>query len=359
MNPQDWVRPEIAALAAYPVADADGLIKLDAMENPFPLPKDLRLALAEQLAQAALNRYPNPQAQGLKARLRAVFAIPAAAEVLLGNGSDELITIICQSLARPGAVMLSLEPSFVMYRMNAVYSGLRHVGVPLRPDFSLDMPAVLDAIAQHQPALVFVAYPNNPTGPLFDRQQVMAILDAAPGLVVVDEAYTAFADDSFMALAGQHPKLVVLRTLSKLGLAGIRLGYAAGPAGWMREFDKVRPPYNINVLTQITANFLLDNIAVLDAQAACLRAERARLLAALQAMPQVTTFPSEANFLLVRVADAVKTFAAIKAAGILIKNLHGSHPLLAQCLRITVGSPAENDRLLATLPECLPGQAPT
>lgn len=350
---QQYVRPEIGALSAYHVADASGLLKLDAMENPFPLPPELQQALAERLAHTALNRYPDPHGGGLKERLREAFDIPAEAALILGNGSDELITLVCQALARPGAVLLAAEPSFVMYRMNAVFSQLRYVGVPLREDFSLDLAAMLGAIKEHAPAVVFLAYPNNPTGPRYARAEVEAILAAAPGLVVVDEAYTAFADDSFMNLAGQHPKLLVMRTVSKLGLAGIRLGYAAGPADWIAEFDKVRPPYNINVLTQAACHVALDHLAVFETQAAILRQERGRLLAALAAMPGVTVFPSEANFVLARVPDAPHSFAALKAKGILIKNLHGGHPLLNHCLRFTVGTPAENDRVLAALPNCL------
>lgn len=353
MSPLDWVRPDIAALGAYHVADASGYIKLDAMENPFPLPLALQAELGEQLAKAALNRYPDPHGGGLKDQLRDAFAIPAEASILLGNGSDEIITLIAQTLAKPGATMLSAEPSFVMYRMNAVFSRLNYVGVPLKAGFSLDLPAMLAAIEAHQPAVVFVAYPNNPTGPLFARADVEAILAAAPGLVVVDEAYTAFASDSFMPLAGQHPKLVVMRTLSKLGLAGIRLGYAAGPACWIAEFDKVRPPYNINVLTQTAARFALAYKAVFDEQAALLCAERHRLALALAELGGVTVYPSEANFLLVRVPDAARTLANLKAAGILIKSLHGAHPLLNQCLRFTVGAPTENDRVIAAMPNCL------
>ncbi|WP_269533623.1 histidinol-phosphate transaminase [Chitinimonas sp. BJYL2] len=353
MNARDWVRPEIAALSAYHVADASGLIKLDAMENPFPLPADLQAELAQRLAGAALNRYPDPHGGALPQQLREAFAIPDGASLILGNGSDELITLICQALAKPGATLLAAEPSFVMYRMNAVFSGLRYVGVPLTADFALDLPAMLAAVEAEQPAVVFLAYPNNPTGPRYARADIESILAAAPGMVVVDEAYTAFADDSFMNMAGTHPKLLVMRTLSKLGLAGIRLGYMAGPADWIGELDKVRPPYNVNVLTQTAAQFALAHLSVFTEQAAVLRAERARLSAAMAALPGVTVFPSEANFVLARVPDAPRTFAALKAAGILIKNLHGGHALLANCLRFTVGTPDENSRVLAALPNCL------
>ena len=343
------VRDEIAAISAYPVASADGYIKLDAMENPWPLPVELRQELARTLADVAVNRYPDPSGGTLKAQLKQAFSIPEPADVLLGNGSDELITLVAQTLARPGAKLLALEPSFVMYKMNALFSGLDYIGVPLRSDFSLDLPATLAAIAEHQPAVVFVSYPNNPTGPRFARAEVEAICEAATGLVVVDEAYQAFASDSFMNLAGLRDNLIVMRTLSKLGLAGIRLGYAAGPAAWIRELDKVRPPYNINVLTQAAARFSLRYLEVFNRQAAELCEERGRLAAGLARYAAVEAFPSEANFITIRVPDAPALYQHFKASGILIKQLHGSHPLLERCLRLTVGTPQENDAMLAAL----------
>ncbi|UJB33199.1 histidinol-phosphate transaminase [Chromobacterium sp. Beijing] len=343
------VRDEIAAISAYPVASADGYIKLDAMENPWPLPAELRQELARTLADVAVNRYPDPSGGTLKAQLKQAFSIPEPAEVLLGNGSDELITLVAQALARPGAKLLALEPSFVMYKMNALFSGLDYVGVPLRSDFSLDLRATLAAIAEHQPAVVFVSYPNNPTGPRFARAEVEAICEAAPGLVVVDEAYQAFASDSFMNLAGLRDNLIVMRTLSKLGLAGIRLGYAAGPADWIRELDKVRPPYNVNVLTQTAARFSLSHIEVFNRQAAELCEERGRLATGLARHAAIEAFPSEANFITIRVPDAPALYQHFKASGILIKQLHGSHPLLERCLRLTVGAPQENDAMLAAL----------
>ena len=349
LTAKQLVRPEITGIKAYHVSDPAGLLKLDAMENPYALPAALRAELGQCLADVAINRYPDPHGGGLKEELKAAFAIPAAASVLLGNGSDEIITLIAQALARPGAVMLALEPSFVMYRMNALFSGLQYVGVPLHADFSLDLPALLAAIASHQPAVVFLSYPNNPTGPQFAREQVLAVLDAAPGLVVVDEAYQAFASDSLMELAGSRPNLLVMRTLSKLGLAGLRLGYAAGPAEWMDELDKVRPPYNINVLTQAAARFALRHLDVFMQQAQTLRDERQRLLQALRQFAATTVFDSQANFITLRVPDAGQLFAWLKKNGILIKNLHGSHPLLDNCLRLTVGSPEENTAVLAAL----------
>jgi histidinol-phosphate aminotransferase len=343
------VRPEIRALTAYAVAKAPGIIKLDAMENPFPLPEDVRARIAAAVAAVPVNRYPDGPADGVRAALRDALGLPDGLSVILGNGSDELIQIVTSALARPGAAMLAPDPSFVMYRMNALYAGMRFVPVPLRADFALDAEAMLAAIARESPALVFIAYPNNPTGNLFPAADIERILRAAPGLVVVDEAYYAFADGSFLPRAAEFPNLVVLRTVSKIGMAGLRLGYAVAAPEWIAEFDKVRQPYNVNALTQAVAPVLLREGALLEAQAATIRGERARLAAALAALPGVTVFPTQTNFVLARFPDAPGTFEALRGAGILVKNLHGWHPLLEQCLRITVGAPAENDALLAAL----------
>ena len=348
-SPKDLVREEVLALAAYHVGEAAGMVKLDAMENPYALPQELRREIAELAAGAAINRYPNPQAPELKARLRQTMAIPEAFDILLGNGSDEIIQIMIQALARPGAVVLAPEPTFVMYRVYALVNRMRYVGVPLAPDFTLDCARFLAAIEEHQPALTFIAYPNNPSGNLFPEADVLRILHAAPGVVVLDEAYHAFAQKSFMQRLAQHPNLIVMRTLSKSGMAGLRLGYAAGSPAWMREFDKVRPPYNVNVLTQLVAERLLAHAGVLAEQAAAIRGERGRLEAELARMGGVTAFQSDANFLLLRVPDAGKVFAGMKERGVLVKLLHGSHPLLAQCLRITVGTAEENTQCLAAL----------
>ena len=343
------VRPEIRALTAYAVAKAPGMVKLDAMENPFPLPEGVRARIAAAVAAVPVNRYPDGPADDVRAALRGALGLPDGLSVILGNGSDELIQIVTSALARPGAAMLAPDPSFVMYRMNALYAGMRFVPVPLRADFALDTEAMLAAIARESPALVFIAYPNNPTGNLFPAADVERILRAAPGLVVVDEAYYAFADGSFLPRAAEFPNLVVLRTVSKIGMAGLRLGYAVAAPEWIAEFDKVRQPYNVNALTQAVAAVLLREGALLEAQAATIRGERARLGAALAALPGVTVFPTQTNFVLARFPDAPRAFEALRGAGILVKNLHGWHPLLEQCLRITVGAPAENDALLAAL----------
>ncbi|MDJ0738274.1 MAG: histidinol-phosphate transaminase [Gammaproteobacteria bacterium] len=355
---ENWVRAEIRALRAYHVQPAQGLIKLDAMENPYTWPAELRAAWTEVLQAADVNRYPDPTAAALTAPLRDVMGVPEDMRVILGNGSDELIQMIAMSLAGPSRSVLSVEPGFVMYRMIATFCGMRYVGVPLAAaDFSLDLAAVLQAIDAHQPAVVFLAYPNNPTGNLFDAAAIEQVIRAAPGLVVVDEAYAPFTDATFMPRLGEFDNLVVMRTVSKMGLAGLRLGLLAGPAEWLDEFDKVRLPYNINVLTQASAAFALRHKAVFDAQTAAIRTERPRLAAALAEHDGVTVFASDANFLLVRTPPgrARVWFDGLRERGVLIKNLDGAHPLLADCLRPTVGTPAENDALIAALREVVEG----
>jgi histidinol-phosphate aminotransferase len=352
---ENIIRPEVRALAAYHVPDASGFIKLDAMENPYTLPEHLRAELGSRLSDVAMNRYPVPSYTELKAKICATLGVPAGFDVVLGNGSDELITILSVACAKPGAKVLAPLPGFVMYAMSAKFAGLDFVGVPLKPDFTLDKAAMLAAIAQHKPVITYLAYPNNPTGNLFDANDMVDIIRAVgdSGIVVVDEAYQPFAQASFMPRLAEFDNLVVMRTVSKLGLAGIRLGYMAASAALLAEFDKVRPPYNVNVLTQAAAEFVLDHAAVLDAQAASLRDERTALTAALSALPGIEVCPSAANFLLIRLQigkiNAADVFAALLERKVLVKNVGKMHPLLENCLRVTVSTPEENQLFLDAL----------
>lgn len=347
---KQFIRAEIQASSAYPVPDATGLLKLDAMENPFGFPAHLQTALAQRLAQVALNRYPDPRYSQLRELLRERYQIHADAHIMLGNGSDELIDIIAKAVAQEGASILAPEPGFVMYRISAMQARLKYVAVALQAhDFSLDMPAMLAAIEQHKPAVVYLAYPNNPTGNCYAVHDIEAILKAAPGLVVLDEAYQPFAADSWMPRLAEFPNMVVMRTVSKWGLAGIRLGYMAGAPAWMEQFEKIRPPYNVNVLTQATAQFCLENLAEFAQQTAVLCKERARVFAALQALPGAHPFASSANFVLTRFANAADVFNHLKSDRILVKNVSAMHPNLQNCLRITIGSVEQNDQVLASL----------
>jgi histidinol dehydrogenase len=364
----DVVRPEIRALHAYVVQDAAGFVKLDAMENPFSLPLELQQKLGERLAPVALNRYPGPRVNDLKkALLQSVqedAPLPAGYDLVLGNGSDELIAMLSMACARPGAAALAPEPGFVMYGMSSKLAGLRYVGVPLTADFELDADAMLTAIEAHRPALVYLAYPNNPSANLWSADVIRRVIQATAaigGWVVMDEAYQPFASLTWLTEIKAHPsandRVLLMRTLSKFGLAGVRLGYLIGPAALVCEIDKVRPPYNVSVLNTEAALFALEHAPVFAQQAKTLRHERAALVAALQALPGVKVWPSQANMVLVRVSHATKIFEAMKAQGVLIKNVSKMHPLLDQCLRLTVGTPEENRAQIAALKTALNGES--
>jgi histidinol-phosphate aminotransferase len=348
-RPEDIIRDEIRALRAYHVPDSAGLVKLDAMENPYSLPADVQVEIAKLAETAPLNRYPDPAATRLKARLRETMQIPAGVDVLLGNGSDEIIQMLIMAAARPGAAVLALEPSFVMFRMIATFCGVRYVGVPLKENFELDPDRVLAAFTEHCPAVTFIAFPNNPTGNLFDAGAIERIIESAPGVVVIDEAYHSFAGRTFVPRLNGLPNVLVMRTLSKLGLAGLRLGVLAGARAWLEHVDKVRLPYNVNVLTQLIAEKVLHHQDLLARQAEAIKTERTRIFGELARMRGVKPFPSDANFILFRTSGAKRVFEFLKERGILIKNLDGSHAALAECLRVTVGTPEENSRFLNAL----------
>ena len=350
------VAPEVRALSAYAVADAAGLIKLDAMENPYPWPSELKDEWIDRLCAVDVNRYPDPKAAALKERLRDVLDVPASADLLLGNGSDELIQLLILAIGGPGSVVFAPDPSFAMYALVTRAMGRRFESVALDgSDFGLRLDGTLEAIARHQPALTFIAYPNNPTGNLFDVAHVEAILEASPGVVVVDEAYAPFAEKSFFPQLGERPNLLVLRTVSKLGLAGLRLGLLAGAPAWINELDKLRLPYNLNVLSQVSAELALEHYELFQAQTRQIVRDRDTLYARLEGMNSIEVWPSSANFLLVRTAPGTgsATVAALRERGVLVKDVGGASPLLRDCVRVTVGRPEENAAFLAALEEII------
>ena len=351
------IRPDVRAMHAYVVQGADGMLKMDAMENPFALPPALQAQLGQRLGALALNRYPGPRGDELRAALARHAGMPEGCALMLGNGSDELISLLALACAQSGATVLAPVPGFVMYAMSAQLQGLSFVGVPLTADFALDESAMLGAIAQHRPAITVIAYFNNPTATLWYEGAVQRIIDAAGaqgGIVVMDEAYQPFASrtwiDRMRAEPARNAHVLLMRTLSKFGLAGVRLGYLIGPAAFVSEIDKVRPPYNVSVLNCEAALFALEHTDVFAAQAAEIRAERTQVVAALRQMPGVEKcWDSEANMILVRVADSARAYEGMKTRKVLVKNVSTMHPLLANCLRLTVGAASDNAQMLAAL----------
>lgn len=346
------IRQDVQSMHGYAIQPSAGLVKLDAMENPFRLPPALQRELGERLAAVAINRYPAQCVADVVAALSRHVQLPAGCKMILGNGSDELIDLLSVACDVPGAGILAPLPGFVMYEMSARLRGLRFTGVPLTPDFELDRAAMLAAIERERPSLTYIAYPNNPTANLWNDaviDDIVAAVGAQHGLVVFDEAYQPFSSRSWLQRMAAHPHVLVLRTLSKFGLAGVRLGYLCGHAALVDEVDKVRPPYNVSVLNAEATLFALDHVDEYARQAAVLRSERERLQAALRQLPGATPYPSEANMILVRVPDAKRAFEGMRSRGVLVKNISGLHPLLANCLRLTVGTPDENTQMIDAL----------
>ena len=350
------IRQDVQSMHGYAIQPSAGLVKLDAMENPFALPAELQRELGERLGRVAINRYPAKCVADLRAALAQFVGLPAGCKLIIGNGSDELIDILSVACNVPGAKVLAPLPGFVMYEMSAKLRRMQFVGVPLTPEFELDESAMLAAIEQHHPALTYIAYPNNPTANLFDDgviDRIVAAIGQQQGLVVFDEAYQPFSSRTWMPRMAAHEHVLVLRTLSKFGLAGVRLGYLCGAAALIDEIDKVRPPYNVSALNAEAALFALEHADEYARQAALLCSERERLRAALHGMPAVRAFPSDANMILVRVPDSLRAFEGMKSRGVLVKHIAGLHPLLANCLRLTVGTPEENELMIRALRESI------
>ncbi len=359
VKPESLLREELANMQAYHVPDTTGLIKLDAMENPYVFPETLTAAWLDELKHVELNRYPSPQASELKKAFQQAYSLSPKLELMFGNGSDELIQLLIMAIAKPSATVLTVTPSFSMYKLISEYVGVEVVEVPLQQnDYSLQMDLLLKEIKTHQPALIFLACPNNPTGTLWPQEQIEEIIKQAPGLVVIDEAYSPFASYSMMSLVERYSHAIMMRTVSKLGLAGLRLGWMLGDSEWMNELNKMRLPYNINALTQATANFAMRNIEVFDGQAKELCQQREVLSKALQAINNVQVFPSEANFILFKVLDgsADSVYKNLLDNKIIIKNVSSStsgNKLLENCLRVTVGTEQENQAFIKALTSAL------
>lgn len=349
------IKPALLEAKAYHVPDSNDFIKLDAMENPYVWPEDIKKAWSEYLHQSKVNRYPDASANLLRKKLKSALNLPDDISMMFGNGSDELIQIILLALNKSSKVVMTLEPGFVMYRLLSSLLELDYVGIPLKDDFSIDLPVMLSSIKENQPAVIFIAWPNNPTGNMFDQETIEAIIKTAPGIVVIDEAYHIFAQKSMMSLLQNHTNVLLMRTLSKLGLAGLRLGMLFGASEWIDELEKLRLPYNIGTLNQLSASFILDNISLLESQAKKIREDRSLVFNSLSDIEGIQVWPSEANFILFKVINKNAEFVHTELLKhkILIKNLHGSHPLLENCLRVTIGTEEENQQFLSSLKEIM------
>lgn len=354
---ESLLRPELASLRAYvPHAAPADAVRLDANESPFDLDPAVKRELMASAATVPLHRYPDPRATALREAIAARQGCHPD-EVVLGNGTDEVIAMILAAFARPRpgaarATILHPAPSFVMYRISALALGVEPVAVELDDAWDLDVEATRAAIAARRPNVVFLPSPNNPTGNRFGDARVAAVLDACDdALALMDEAYAPFARRGYDALRRERSNVGQLQTLSKVGLAALRCGWAILPRTIAAEVDKVRQPYNLDAVTQHLAREVLTRHAeAVDAAVSRVVAGREALAAALRAIDGVAVSPSDANFLWVGLdRDAADVHAAMLARGVVVRSFHASGGRLARRLRITVGTAAENERCVSAL----------
>lgn len=344
------VRPSVRKLKAYSVDETPVRIKLDAMENPFPMPEDISREISEAVRKAQINRYPDPSAKDLKQAIAAMWGMDPE-RMIIGNGSDELIQAIILAFGGP---VLTPSPSFAMYEITSKALSQNVVAIPLGKDFDLDADKLIRKAKQVKAKVIFLACPNNPTGNRFSDDAVRKVLEKVNAAVVIDEAYYSFSGRSFLPFLNRHPNMILLRTLSKIGFAGLRVGVlTASSPRVIEELNKIRLPYNINTLSQAAAVTALRRGDVLARQISLLISERERLYNALSRTKGITAYPSETNFILLRAAsDATGIYNRLREAGILIKNLNRPGPL-NNCLRVTVGTPEENSEFLNSMKEIL------
>jgi len=352
MKPIDFsclLRSSVKDLVPYQVEKVDHRIKMDANENPYPWPPDLLCAVMEPLRRTDLNRYPDPAAVGLREILARQLQVRPS-QIMLGNGSDELLQCILLAFGGPEVKALSPVPTFAMYEIISKSTGCSFIGVPLDPELDLDMAAMRSAIEREQPRILFLAYPNNPTGNCFRRESMEVLLREFEGVLVVDEAYFDFSGKSFLDHLPGQENLLIMRTLSKIGLAGLRVGILVGQESLIQLILKVRLPYNLNTFSQIAAQVVLSQEDFIKNQLQILIRERERLFCALQCLNGIRAYPSEANFIFLWAKDSRGIYEGLLSRGILVRAF-GTAGALKDHLRVTVGRPEENDLFLQTLEE--------
>jgi len=347
---KDLITKEIFEQSGYtaPAYSPDTRIRLDANENPFRLQEPLKKKLLEEMGKIDFNRYPVAGSPGLRERFADYFGVDRDM-IMLGNGSDELIQILCLALKGNINGVLVPSPTFAMYKIIAVNTGNQVVEVPLDSNFDLDTKSILGKMQKNFPALVFLSYPNSPTGNLFSCAKIESILQKTCGVVVVDEAYAAFAGETLVPLLKKYDNLIILKTLSKLGMASMRLGFIIGNKDIIAELDKVRLPYNINSLSQIAADFFLDYQMEFAYQVKEVVESREDLYLALKQIEGIKPYPSRANFIYFScIFDSNRIYAHLTAEGIYVKNLN-KPPQMTNCMRVTVGNLEENAAFIEAL----------
>lgn len=340
MNISRLVKKEVSRLRAYNAKEIPCRIKLDANESPYDFKDALKAASGLQT-----NRYPDPEAKSLRGLLAKDLGVDKDT-ILQGNGSDELIYYLVATFGGP---VLYPVPTFSMYGIVAQALGEKNIGVPLDREFDLSLDDILSAIKRERPKLIFISSPNNPTGNCFSAGKILKIIERSRCIVIVDEAYQPFASEKgFLPLLKDYQNLVIMRTLSKIGLAALRTGFLIADHAIVDEVNKVRLPFNVNSLSQAVAVAALRQKKQLNSSVRAIIAERKRLLREMEKIKGVRPFPSEANFILFSVDNPDKVYGSLLKRGILVRNIADA---VRGCLRVTVGRPSENTAFLRALRE--------
>ena len=341
------ISKNVRSISPYSVPRVECSVKLDGNESPYDLEAEEKLLLSERLAELPVNRYPDPEALGVRSTLSRVVGFPTDG-ILLGNGSDEIIQMIVEVFGGKSGRVLVPSPTFSMYRITSLILGKQVTEVALDENFDIDLEPTLEMIRAEDPDIVFLATPNNPTGNSFSEEKVLEILETSAGAVVLDEAYCDFSKKSYIPHIEKYENLLVLRTMSKIGFAGARLGMLFARPQIVSEVNKARLPYNINSLSQVAMSFALENPEITERKIDLILSERERLRDALERIDAIQVYPTDANFFLVRVPDADFLFSELVKNDILVRRFEGEGRL-GDCLRITVGTSDENDRLIEAL----------
>ena len=342
MDIKKFVRPNIRSLSAYEAKDIPCKVKLDANESPYGFKDALKV-----VKSINTNRYPDPAAKELK-KLVSMELRLRTENIMHGNGSDELIYYLITTFGGP---VLYPIPTFSMYGIISQALGEKRIAIPLDKEFDLELEKILKAIKKEKPKLIFLSSPNNPTGNCFSSDRILKIIEVSNGIVVVDEAYQPFASDKgFMPMLKDYKNLVIMRTLSKIGLAGLRVGFLIADGEIINEVNKVRLPFNLNSLSQAVAVKVLKNKKALKSYIKSIISERGRLFSEMAKIKGIKPYPSEANFILFRVKEPDKIYKRLLKRGILVRNMNG---VVNNCLRVTVGTPEENRIFLNAMKEVI------
>ncbi len=350
MNIKKLIRPNIRSLTAYSAKEIPCRVKLDANESPYGLSEsvlaDLMSSKSRKLFRT-INRYPDPEGKAIKKILSKDLRLKPA-NILLGNGSDELIYYLITTFGGP---VLYPVPTFSMYGIISKALNEKCIPMPLDNEFDIDIEPVLKAIRKERPRLIFLSSPNNPTGNCFSSEKILKIIEVSKGIVVVDEAYHMFSSEmGFLPLLKDYRNLAIMRTLSKIGLAGLRLGFLIADTKIIEEVNKVRLPFNVNSISQAIASKVLKDKSRLNSVVQLIASEREKLFNEMERIKGIRPYPSEANFILFKVKDPDRVYNALLKKSILVRNIKD---VIKGCLRVTVGTPKENKAFLQALQEIL------